>query len=730
MDSSPAPAAPPPVAVPVVPAVVEAIADPKAAHSQVAELPKAVLPPETTTAEFSEAQAANSDVVVPTTREPGFVLPDAAASSPSSVTQPAAPTKAKRDCEPSNTCSTKKTSKRAKVANLTRFEQLSQNFQAPPAQTVPIDLAPVVPTPTSPSEPTPTESSPTETTPAELAPSEPTPTDSMPSFPPAETTPTETPAEATPIEPAPAATPTEPPPTETPTELTPAEPSPVLPESQQVQVEKIQIVGSTVLTAKDVEPLVQPLQGRTVTIADLETLADNITQIYLQRGFLTSRALLDRDSIANGNVAIQVIEDTLEEIQVEGLRRLKSSYIKNRIQRAAGTPINVAKLEDQLRLLRADPLFSNIEATLRVGSGLGKTVLVVRATEANPFSGNVFINNYSPPSVGSEQFGTFLTYRNLTGNGDFLYGGYTRSTTGGSEEFDLGYQIPINPSEGTIRLQANWSNSEITQSPFSELGIRADSEQYGITYRQPIIRNSREELALSVGFSYQDGQTFIFNDVPFFFGIGPDADGRSRTSVVQLGQEYIRRDSGGAWAFRSLFNIGTGLFDATQNPGSDIPDGQFFAWLGQAQRVQRLGDNHLLVVQADVQLTPDSLLPSQQFVIGGGQSVRGYRQNARTGDNGFRFSIEDRITLDRDANGSPIVQVAPFFEMGSVWNVSGNPNPLPDQNFLAGVGVGLLWQPVRGLNVRVDYGLPLIRLDDRGNNLQDSGVYFSVNYQF
>ncbi len=510
---------------------------------------------------------------------------------------------------------------------------------------------------------------------------------------------------------------------------TPPNASPSL-ETRTVEVQKIQVVGSTILTLQELEPLVQPLQNRTVTLEDLENLADKITQLYLQRGFLTSRAILDQGGIVNGVVPIWVIEDTLEDIQIEGLQRLKPDYLRSRIRRAAGTPINVGQLEEQLRLLRADPLFENVEATLRVGSGVGKTVLAVRATEAKSFSGNVFSNNYSPPSVGGEQFGTTLSYRNLTGNGDLLFGGYRRSATGGSETIDLGYQIPVSPSEATLQLRASWSNNKITQAPFDVLGIRANSELYEVNFRQPLIRSSREELALSLGFAYQNGQTFIFNNTPFFFGVGPDANGVSRTSVIRFGQEYVRRDPAGAWAFRSLFSLGTGLFGATKNPGSAIPDGQFFAWLGQAQRVQRLGNDHLLIAQADVQLTPDSLLPSQQFVIGGGQSVRGYRQNARSGDNGFRFSVEDRIALQRDANGSPILQLAPFVEMGTVWNQRSNPNLLPDRNFLASIGLGLLWQPIPKLNIRVDYGLPLVRLSDRGNNIQDSGVYFSVNYQF
>jgi hemolysin activation/secretion protein len=77
------------------------------------------------------------------------------------------------------------------------------------------------------------------------------------------------------------------------------------------------------------------------------------------------------------------------------------------------------------------------------------------------------------------------------------------------------------------------------------------------------------------------------------------------------------------------------VFGATDNPGS-IPDGNFFSWLSQVQRLHFLNRDNLLINQLDFQLTPDALLPSEQFVIGGGQSVRGYRQNVLGGDSGFR----------------------------------------------------------------------------------------------
>jgi hemolysin activation/secretion protein len=176
---------------------------------------------------------------------------------------------------------------------------------------------------------------------------------------------------------------------------------------------------------------------------------------------------------------------------------------------------------------------------------------------------------------------------------------------------------------------------------------------------------------------------------------------------------------------RSQFNLGLDILGATD---VSTPNAAFFSWLGQVQRVQRLGENNLLIAQGDIQLSADPLFPSQQFVIGGALSLRGYRQNVRAGDNGFRISLEDRITLDRNQDSEPVFQLAPFIDFGTVWNHGRNPNKIIGKTFLAGAGLGLIWQPVNGLNLRLDYGIPLISISDRGNNIQDDGIYFSVTY--
>lgn len=499
------------------------------------------------------------------------------------------------------------------------------------------------------------------------------------------------------------------------------------PNSQTVTVQKINVVGSSIFTENDFKSIVKPLENSQVTIDKLREVADQVTQLYLNKGYITTRAVLVDQTINNGIVEIKVIEGGIQRVEVEGTKKLDPDYIRNRIMLGAGTPLNSARLEDQLRLLRGDPLFKSIEASLKAGDKVGQSILTIRVKEAPQFTTNISVDNYSPPSIGSERIGANFNYRNLTGIGDEFFASYYTTTKGGADIFDFSYRVPINPMNGTVQFRFAPNKNTVVQEPFNVFNIHGESSLLEVSYRQPLTRTPREELAISLGFAYQNGQTFTFAG-PTPFGIGPDAQGNTRTRVLKFGQDYVSRDVAGAWGLRSQFSLGTGWFLATNNKDPD-PDGQFFSWLGQIQRVQVLDKDNLLILQIDAQLSPNSLLPSQQFVVGGGQSVRGYRQNVRAGDNGLRFSVENRMTIFRDEGGNPTLQFAPFVDVGTVWNQDSNPNKLPRQTFLSGAGIGVIWQPLNNLNMRFDYGASLVNLDDKGSNAQDDGLYFSLNYQ-
>ncbi len=497
---------------------------------------------------------------------------------------------------------------------------------------------------------------------------------------------------------------------------------------QQINIKEIKVINNSILN-EEIQAIINPYKNSSVTIEKIEELANEITSLYLNNGYITTRAVLD--NVTAENVAIiRVEEGQVEEINIEGAQRLEN-YVRERIALGANTPLNGGELEDQLRLLKTDPLIENIEASLRKGSGERQSILDVRVTEADPLFGTVGIDNYSPPSIGPTQMTFNIGYGNVFGLGDSFAVSYRPRLEDwtGTYNLDFNYSVPLNPMNGTLQARVSLQENTVVEGDFQELDISGESQFYEISYRQPVIRNPREEFAFSLGMSYRNGQTFTFQG-PTPFGIGPNEDGISRTNVISFGQDYVKRDPTGAWGVRSQFRLGVGLFDVTTSAQPNDPDGYFLAWLGQVQRVQLINPDNLLIIQADIQLSDSALLPSEQFVIGGGQSVRGYRQNVRAGDNGFRFSIEDRITLIKNQELLPVFQLAPFFDMGTTWNNVNNPNFQPDERFIAALGLGLIWQPFDGLNVRVDYAPPLIDLVDRGNNIQDDGLYFNLKYNF
>lgn len=498
--------------------------------------------------------------------------------------------------------------------------------------------------------------------------------------------------------------------------------TPSKPKIALLPIRNIQIKGNTVFPEDKFNSIVQEVEGKDFTQEDyiqtIQNITDKINALYQKDGYIAAAKPSENDP-NRGIVQINVTESSLKNITVEGTQRLKS-YVLSRLQLSKTEIINTGKIEDKLRLLRQDPLFTDVTATIKPLNNQEKQ-LVVTVKEAPAVATNVSIDNFSPATVGSERVNVGLKYRNLTGLGDEFSANSTISNTGGNKLFTVGYQVPLNVMNGSLQLSATFNSTRVTQSPFDVLNIQGEKQIYEIFYRQPLIRSSTEELALSLGLSIDNGQTFIF-DKPTGFGFGPDKDGVSRTSVVSVRQDYRKSDISGNWFLGSEFKIGTGLFNPTTND-SPVPDGYFFSWSGSLQREQRLSDSNSLLVRANAQITPDGLLPSQQFIIGGGQSVRGYRQNARSGDNGLSLSIEDRISLNSN------FQLAPFLDLGTVWNAANNPNKLSSQTFLISSGLGIIWKPFKVLQLRLDYAFPFINLEDKGNNIQDDGLYFNINFQ-
>ena len=106
--------------------------------------------------------------------------------------------------------------------------------------------------------------------------------------------------------------------------------------------------------------------------------------------------------------------------------------------------------------------------------------------------------------------------------------------------------------------------------------------------------------------------------------------------------------------------------------------------------------------------------------------MRGYRQDALLTDNGFFTSAEVRFPVYRTATRESSLSISPFIDLGVGWNDDSDNNP--EDNTLLGLGLGLQWQTGEKFSARIDYGIPLLDVEDTDNTLQENGVYFSINY--
>ena len=487
---------------------------------------------------------------------------------------------------------------------------------------------------------------------------------------------------------------------------------------------EVKVIGSTIFDENDLADLLDQYRDRQVSFNDLLQLRSAITERYLEAGYLTSGALIPPQTIVDDTVTIQVIEGELEDIVVRGLQRLDAAYIRSRIGLVAQPPLNVEELLDGLQRLQLDPLIETIAADLQAGIQQGTSLLVIDIVEADSFAVNTSFANSRSPNIGGAQIGIGINESNLFGIGDQIALDYRR--TDGSDSVDFSYTLPVSPNNDTVRLAAGYSNSRVIDSAFSVLDISSDSVYVELGYRHPLVETPTESAALGLTLSHQTSQTRLgIDDIgPFPLSPGADDDGRTRISSVRFFQEWTQRSQSHVLALRSQFNVGVDVLGATIN--SDEPDSRFFSWRGQGQWVKLLGKpDRLFFLRGDVQLTTDDLLSQEEFSLGGGQSVRGYRQDALRRDNGAIVSAELRWPIARVPELNGLLQITPFIDVGTVFNNDGS-SIGPDT--LVGTGVGLFWQQSNNFSARLDFGIPLVDLDIDDDSLQDSGIHFSIRY--
>lgn len=492
-------------------------------------------------------------------------------------------------------------------------------------------------------------------------------------------------------------------------------PKPLLAQSKPIKT--IKVDGHTVLIS-EIDYLLSTYQDQEIGLQQLQEIVTAINALYLNRGYITSGAFFPEQEIIDGVAIIQVIEGTLENIEIEGLRRIKIGYINSRFEEVNQGVFNINKLQKSLESIQVDPLIENVQAELVSGKNDYSSILLLDIEEAPVLKSSFTVNNRASPTIGEIRGVATLSHQNLLGLNDRAFAQY--DITEGYSTYQLNYTVPLNYSGTAMKVEYREGESRVIEEPFDEVDIRAEADTFSLGLIQTIVRSPTTESSLSLIFDRSTSRSFILEDFPFSFTDGSE-NGRFQLSVLRLAGNWLKRLDRSVIAFNSQLNFGVDLFDATLNENE--PDGLFFSWLGQVQWARALNQeqNIVLITRLATQLTPDALLPFEKFTLGGATTVRGYRQNRLVGDNGIVGSFEVAFSVIEDEDDWGELKLIPFFDAGRVWNTDGD-----FSQSLVSLGLGLDWQFRNFLSLRLDLGIPLTDSQSDGDSLSDDGISFSV----
>jgi hemolysin activation/secretion protein len=489
-----------------------------------------------------------------------------------------------------------------------------------------------------------------------------------------------------------------------------------------VRVEGYRIVGSTVFSDEELAEAVAEWSGREIRSEDLVLVRNAITRLYVEKGYVSSGAIIPDQDFAGGIVELQIVEGRLDEIRIEGNEQFRDRYLTDRIRRGAGTPLNAPKLARELQIIQQDPRIERIAARLAPGAELGASILYVEVEEAIRMTLDLRASNYEPVSIGPYGGQGEIGFSNFTGYGDLLR--LVGTFTEGLRRFHGQYDAPLNRFDTRLSLEARYAKATVVEDPFDELDIESRFQSYQVGVHQPLYQSPTSLVELGLLGDWRRTETELLGERFSFPGSGAE-DGRTTAAVLRLLFDWVRRDQRQVFAARSQLSFGVDMLGATIHANHE-PDAEFISWLLQLQWARRFSFLDLeTVFRADLQLSDSPLLTMEQIAVGGYATVRGYRQNQVVSDQAFITSAELRIPIWRRPDLGGTVSLAPFIDYAYAWDQENR--PIDRAQNLASIGIGLRWDAPRFMSARVYWGQNLIDTLTSGD-LQDHGLQFLVTF--
>jgi hemolysin activation/secretion protein len=448
-------------------------------------------------------------------------------------------------------------------------------------------------------------------------------------------------------------------------------------------VRKIEITGNTQLPTDLLHAVVAPSEGKNLTLADLNALADKISDVYHEHGFPLATAYVPAQTIEDGVVRIDVAEARYGAVTLNNQSRVSDRVLNNTLAALqSGQPITEFQLERTLLLMQDIP-GANVTSTLRPGQQVGTSDLLVDVTSQQRVTGDAGVDNFGDPYSGRVRGSGNLNINGLFNQGDLL--DFSALTTGEGMNYGrMDYRYLLNGQGTTLGATISGLDYHLGND-LSDLQSHGSAFVAGVVLSQPIIRNTRGNLYGQIEYDFRR-----LNDNIDIIGLQNDRHTNSVTSTLAGDQ----LDSNGVTNARLAMTYGV---LAANNYQTDIIDqygadtaGHYVKLSLSLSRLQQITRSDALYFGFSGQTSSKNLDTSEQFYLGGPDSVRGYDVGVLSGSRGYLATIEYR----HDATFQKIPgiwQFSVFVDTGWVQQFKNTFVPGPNTGQLSSAGFGVQW---------------------------------------
>jgi hemolysin activation/secretion protein len=490
-------------------------------------------------------------------------------------------------------------------------------------------------------------------------------------------------------------------------------------------IREVVLEGVTKLSAADQAELTRPYTGRCVGLGEVNELLQKITNLYVSRGFTTSRVYIPEQDMSTGVLKILVLEGLVEKILLDG----DGVSLRMAFPDLEGRVFNLREFEqgiDQINRLRSNSATMDIEP----GAAPGASIVRIKNAPAKRWSLGLSVDNTGSKPTGYYQAAVVAGLDNPLGLNDYLNLSYRQNPDADegaklSRAQSLFYAVPYGAWMFSANASSFDSASRIQGAVVNFLST-SENVSKGVKAERVMLRDQFLKLSLSTGLTHKDNRSYLNGEL---VGIN------SRELTVWDGNANLSVNAwGGLWSFDLGFAQGLDAASALQDaPGlpPQAPRAQYFKQTFGANLSMplKVGDTTLSWQSTALgQHSRDVLYGTEQILVGGPFSVRGFRQTSISGDSGYywRNELSTMVPLAKLLPGyDGNAQLRPYigYDIGHIYGKYGIPG-----GTLAGstLGFNLFAAP---LSFQLGYSRPEI-VSSRINATEERYTYIRVALDF